>query len=196
MFIIIENLECINDTDNNLDSLINMGIAYVASNIREYRFYMFDEASASGETGNLNGTRLYRSESRPNTISWYAEDNRIKFKYQHNMDIFPISTLECVLRNVADWNNIRVKGNVSIIDTEFYYVYYYDIVDNKICKHNNKSIDLTKFYDLTMDLYDYRVPKDEEFISILQKAFPLNNYNEYLEEQGIINFVRTLITMI
>ena len=195
MFIVIDNLVCTADNSQGIDinNSINNGIIYIAQNIDQYGFYMFDEAAMENLSNNLDGTQLYDNSFKPNTINWYARNNKLTFLHQYTMDIFPISTLHCVLDNVTAYNNINVNGTVVIIDTEYYCVYYYNIIDNKICKHTNRSLDLTKFYDLTLDLYENRVPKNEEFIEILSKAFPENTYINYLRENGVVNFLKVLI---
>ena len=194
MFTVVENLTCSSNTHQNeeIDNIINYGIVYVVQDIDRYDFYMFDEASAENLTNTLDGTRLYDHAFKPNTINWYARNNKLVFLHQYTEDIFPISTLKCVLDNVSAYNNININGSVVVIDTVIYSVYYYNILDNIIYKHYNKSEDLTKFYDLTLELYENRNPTDKEFIDILQKSFPRNNYIEYLNANGVINFLKVL----
>ncbi len=194
MFTVVENLTCSSNTHQNeeIDNIINYGIVYVVQDIDRYDFYMFDEASAENLTNTLDGTRLYDHAFKPNAINWYARNNKLVFLHQYTEDIFPISTLKCVLDNVSTYNNININGSVVVIDTVYYSVYYYNILDNIIYKHYNKSEDLTKFYDLTLELYENRNPTDKEFIDILQKSFPRNNYIEYLNTNGVINFLKVL----
>jgi hypothetical protein len=192
MFMVLENLSYTSDV-HSITNVINMGIVHLVNNIQSHNFYIYDEGSIAGEVGDLNGTQIYGASYRPFTVNWYANDNKLRFKYNVITDVFPISTLECILRNVIDQNNINVNGNVAIIDSESYSIYYYNVINNKIYKHNNKSIDLSKFYELTVELYDNIVPQNNEFIDILKRAFPQDNYLEYLEEGGIINFTKILI---
>lgn len=198
MFIVIENLKCTPNedyihADPDINSIINAGIMQIVSNIYQYNFYMFDEASVANNTGVLNGTQLYRAVDNPTTINWYARSNNLYFTNVYITDIYPISTLRCVIDNIFIWNNITLNGNVVVIDPETHEVYYYNIIDNKICKHNNKSNDLSKFYDLSVELFENRIPRDNEFIDILAKAFPQNNYIEFLETNGIQSFMKELI---
>lgn len=123
-------------------------------NYEEVETYMYHEATYYEEfevNENEYGTIIYPSQFNFDKISWVLTSEELYHDYSD--DMFAIPALRYMLSEFFNPRGIYISGYVSHIDLDKNIVFYYNVEQNTIKYHINKSIDGT---DLLKDCKKFK----------------------------------------
>jgi hypothetical protein len=146
--------------------------------------YMFEECKRyeflHSNQNIFNGTCKFPIDHYPDTINWYSMNSILIHDYDD--DDYPISTLQYLIDYYLNAKNISVSGYVIQIDLNESQVFYYNIVNQRLILHINKSMDLSDFWK---DCKKYYIGENtsQHFVNILMNNLHTDEtYTSYIHD--------------
>ncbi len=147
--------------------------------------YMFEECRnyeyLREETSIFNGTVPFSLPYYPGIINWYSDENRLI--NDEDTDDFPISTLQYLITNFLVPKGIQTTGHIIQVNANKSQVFWYNLENNRLVYHINKSMDLTEFWRQCRKCHrNFRVSDD--FINIISNNLRQNEtYDTYISSR-------------
>lgn len=112
-------------------------------------------------------------------MNWYFDETSRLLCNDEFDDKYPLTTLKTIICNFITPENMTIQGWIISINLNTFDVYFYNLINNEMVKHINKSMDLSSLWKQCRNLYEGYL-YDNTLIEPFNHFFPRHTVNEYM----------------